>query len=300
MRRVWILTALVAVGAAAVGANALLAQQPAQQNVAEIQKVKDNLYVITGGGGNTAAFITGKGVVLVDTKLANWGQPILDKVKTVTDKPVVTIINTHTHGDHVGSNEFFPASVEIVTHENTKANMERMDAIKSKPHAMPDRTFKDRLTVGSGNERIDLYHFGRGHTNGDTLVVFRELRTIHTGDLFANKGTPFMDGNNGGSGVDYPETLAKAAKGIRDVETVIPGHSGVTDWATFVEFGEFVRAFVSNVQTAAKAGKTPDQALSELKLPEKFSAYTVQNQRTKGNIELIYKELGRTSSSQDR
>jgi glyoxylase-like metal-dependent hydrolase (beta-lactamase superfamily II) len=299
MRRAWILAALVGLGAVAVEANALLAEQPAQQNVAEIQKVKDNLYVITGGGGNTAAFLTDKGVVLVDTKLANWGQAILDKVKTVTDKPIVTIINTHTHGDHVGSNEFFPASVEIVTHENTKANMERMDAVKSKPQAMPDRTLKDTMSLGSGKERVDLYYFGRGHTNGDIFVVFRELRTVHTGDLFAAKATPFMDGSNGASGVQYPETLAKAAKGIRNVDTVIPGHSAVTDWATFQEFGEFVRAFVSSVQSSAKAGKTPDQALTDLKVPEKFSAYTLTNQRTKGNVELIYKEMGKLGTSQD-
>ena len=86
-----------------------------------IEKVKDNLYMVTGGGGNTAVFITANGVVLVDTKLANWGQAIMDKVKRVTDKPMTHIINTHTHGDHVGSNEFFPASVEIVAHANVAA-----------------------------------------------------------------------------------------------------------------------------------------------------------------------------------
>jgi cyclase len=291
MRRAAILASLLAAGGVTVAVAAGRGQQP-QQQTAEIQKVKENLFVVTGGGGNTAVFITDKGVVLVDTKLANWGQRIIDQVTSVTKKPVTTIINTHTHGDHVGSNEFFEPSVEIIAHENTKANMAKMDALKDKPHAMPDRTYKDKLTLGRGKEQIDLYYFGRGHTNGDTFVVFRDLRTMHAGDLFASKATPFMDGNNGGSGVEYPETLAKAVKGIRDVETVIPGHSPVTDWAAFVEFSEFVRAFVTNVQQAAKAGKTPDQALADVKVPEKFSGYTVTNQRTKGNIELIYKEIG--------
>ena len=115
-----------------MAAAGLRAQQPAAAgpNVAQIEKVKDNLYMITGGGGNTAAFVTADGVVLVDTKLANWGQAILDKVRTVTDKPVTHIINTHTHGDHVGSNEFFPASVEIVAQENTAANMMKMDGLR--------------------------------------------------------------------------------------------------------------------------------------------------------------------------
>src|SRR5687767_3149938 len=95
---------------------------PQTPPVAQIQPVKDNLYMITGGGGNTAAFITEAGVVIVDTKLANWGQAILDQVRTVTDKPITTIINTHTHGDHTGSNSFFGATVNTVTHVNTEAN----------------------------------------------------------------------------------------------------------------------------------------------------------------------------------
>ena len=116
-----------------------------------IEKVRDNLFMIKGGGGNTAAFVTRQGVVLVDTKLANWGQAIMDQVRSVTDKPVTTIINTHTHGDHTGSNEFFPASVEVVAHENTKTNMEKMKQFEGeKAQFLPDRTYKDRLTLFSG------------------------------------------------------------------------------------------------------------------------------------------------------
>ncbi len=111
-----------------LGVGVMQAQQPAPAgpNVAQIEKVKDNLYMITGGGGNTAAYIAANGVVLVDTKNPGWGQAILDKVKTVTNKPVTHIINTHTHGDHVGSNEFFPATVEIVAQANTATNMTKM------------------------------------------------------------------------------------------------------------------------------------------------------------------------------
>src|SRR5262245_58939870 len=109
MKRFVLLAVLIALGAAGIAA-----QQTAQPQTAEIQKVRDNLYVITGGGGNTAAFITTKGVVIVDTKNPGWGERIMDKIRSVTDKPVTTIINTHTHGDHTGSNEYFSTSVEIV------------------------------------------------------------------------------------------------------------------------------------------------------------------------------------------
>ena len=291
MKRTLVLSSIVAVAAAAAAGRELLAQPPAEgPNVANIEKVKDNLYMVTGGGGNTAVFVTASGVVLVDTKLANWGQAIMDKVKTVTDKPVTHIINTHTHGDHVGSNDFFPASVEIVAHANVTKSMAAMPAFAdpAKKHALPDKTYTDKLTVLGGAEAIDLYHFGPAHTNGDTFVVFRDLKVMHAGDTFPNKGTPFIDRSNGGNGVTYPETLAKAAA-LKDIDTVIPGHSAVTTFAAFLEYGDFNRAFLTAVQEAKKAGKTVDQATAELKLPEKFKDYATA--RAKANVEAIYADL---------
>ena len=292
MNRTLVLSSIVLVAVVAVAGRALVAQQPpAGPKVAAIEKVKDNLYMVTGGGGNTAVLVTANGVVLVDTKLADWGQPIMDQVKTVTDKPVTHIINTHTHGDHVGSNEFFPASVEIVAHANVKTSMEKMPqfADPAKKHAFPDTTYTDKTTVLGGNDAIDLYHFGPAHTNGDSFVVFRALRVMHSGDAFAAKGVPFIDRNNGGNGITYPETLAKAAAGITGVDTVIPGHSAVTTWAAFVEYGEFMKAMVAATTEAKKAGRTAEQAAAELKLPEKFKDYVMT--RAKDGVTAIYADL---------
>ncbi len=316
MKRVCVLGVVVSAGVLAMAAAAgLSAQQPAGQGAApagqgrgdgrgrgpgfppvtSIEKVANNLYMVPGQGGNTAAFVTAKGVVLVDTKLANNGQAILDQVKTVTDKPVTHIINTHTHGDHTGSNDFFPSSVEIVTQENTKANMEKMDAFKdpAKKHGLADRTFGDKMTLLSGNESIDLYYFGPAHTNGDAFVVFREARVMHAGDVFATKGQPFIDGNNGGSGIAYGATVGKAAAGIKNVDTVIPGHSAVTKWQDFVDFGEFNRLYLDHARAAVKSGQTAEQALASLKLPEKFKEYNLQGGRggPGGNFNVIFEEL---------
>jgi glyoxylase-like metal-dependent hydrolase (beta-lactamase superfamily II) len=290
MKRLVVLSTLLIAGAISL----LAAQQQPQPRPAaplEMQKVKDNLYVITGGGGNTAAFITAKGVVLVDTKNPGMGPGILEKVKSVTDKPVTMIINTHTHGDHVGSNSAFTGNVEFIAQENCKASMEKMPAFQTDEGKkfLPGKTYKDKLSVLSGSEKIDLYYFGRGHTSGDTLVVFPALRTMHSGDLFAGKNAPIIDANNGGSGADYPATLAKAAAQIRGVESVIPGHSAVTDWNAFKEYGEFMRDMVSAVQQAKKEGKTADQAAAELKLPEKYKDYGMA--RAKDGVTKIYAEL---------
>ena len=242
-------------------------------DVTAIEKVKENLYVITGSspvpretfsGGNTGVFITDRGVVVVDTKLANWGPTILARIKTVTNKPVVTVINTHSHGDHTGSNEFFGASIESVVHENTKANMTRMDAFKGdKAQFLPKRTYQDKLTLGSGKDQIDLYHFGAGHTNGDTFVVYTALRTMQAGDMFPWKDAPFIDRGNGGSGRAWPETLKKVLDGVKNVDAVIGGHQPVAGWKDLAVFQQFLADLYAQATAAHKAGKTVEQAAAD-------------------------------------
>ncbi len=231
MKRGIVLGALIAIGALSLGARAY--QQPSGPKVIEVDKVKDNLYVLKGGGGNTAVFVGANGVTVVDAKNPGWGQPILDKIKELTPKPVTMLINTHTHGDHVSGNVEFPATIDIIVQENTKTNMEKMDIFKQNSgKGLPKRTFKDKMTVGKGAEQIDLYYFGPGHTNGDAWVVFPALRAMHAGDMFASKGIPTVDGDNGGSMLHYAETLTKAINGIKNVDTIINGHSNATTtWA---------------------------------------------------------------------
>ena len=200
--------------------------------------MKDNLFVLRGGGGNTAVFVTAKGVTLVDTKNPGWGQPLLDKVKTLTDKPVTTVINTHTHYDHVSGNVAMPATAEIVAHANTAKNIadadsrsrasahDRRNVFKENPgKGLPKRTFTDKLTIGSGADRINLYYFGPAHTGGDAFVEFPAHRIMHTGDTFPSKGLPIMDKNNGGSGVEYANTIRKAVNGVPNIDTIINGHT---------------------------------------------------------------------------
>lgn len=297
MKRVLVLGVLVAIGA--VTLQVAKAQQ-AQAPLPAIQKVKDNLYVIAGSdptdrskftGGNVGVFVTDAGVVLVDTKLANYGAQIMEQVKSVTNKPVTTIINTHTHGDHTGSNEFFPATVDFVAHDNTKTNMQKMDAFKGdKAKFLPKRTYKDTLTLGSGKDRIDLYYFGAGHTNGDTMVVYTALRTLQTGDLFAWHDAPFVDAGNGGSAVALPETLAKAIAGIKNIDTVIPGHSPVTTPQDLQEFQRYTAELVSVTRTAVQAGKTAEEATAAATaMTAKYKGY--KTERVKAAVDVLVAEL---------
>jgi glyoxylase-like metal-dependent hydrolase (beta-lactamase superfamily II) len=310
MRRLIVLIALAASGALTM----IIAQAQPDPTAIRIEKVNDALYIVTGGrgheegtsvSGNTTVFITSTGVVLVDTKYPGYGKAILDQVKTVTAKPVTMIINTHTHVDHTAGNRELPRNVDIVAHENTRSNMQKMDEFKGENAAvLPKKTFKDKLTLLSGKDRIDLYHFGPGHTNGDAVIVFPALRTAVMGDLFARKWAPLVDANNGGSAVAYPQTLANAVAGIKDVDTVITGHattsigSGqdrtyvrsnpIMKWTDLQEYAGFTRDLVTAAQTAMKSGKTVDQAVAGLKLPDRYKDYNTAN--LKADVQLIYDE----------
>jgi cyclase len=294
MKRIVILAVLVCFGVLSIAAAGLQNQTP---RGLEIQKVKENLYMIATpdyGAGNTAAFITESGVVLVDTKTPGNGQSILDKLKTVTQKPVTTIINTHTHQDHTGSNDFFTGNVEFVAHENTKTNMQKMSEFSGpKAKFIPSKTFKDKLTIGSGKDRIDLYYFGRAHTNGDAWVVFPALRTVHSGDAFAGKSTPLIDTGNGGSAVDYPATITKASSTLKDIDTIITGHSALMKPEDLKEYADFNQDFLQWVQNEIKAGKTAEAAAAEYKLPARYKDYRVVDffGGIAGNIQTAYKEL---------
>ena len=274
MRRAGLLTAIVVAGLTVAGRRGAASAEAQQRGgvaagprippTGAIEKIKDNLYKIPGAGSNTTVFMTAEGVVLVDTKLANNGEAILTQVKTVTDKPVTTIINTHVHPDHNGSNDYFKAArptIQVVTHENTKKWVAANP--KANPAWMPDRTFTDKMTLGKGKDRIDLYYFGPGHTNGDAFVVFPALRAMCIGDLMAWNMGPLIDPATGGSIIALPDTLEKALKGIKNVDLVIEGHGNVNTWQGLRAYTEFHRALLDGREgRRCRASETPEQALA--------------------------------------
>jgi glyoxylase-like metal-dependent hydrolase (beta-lactamase superfamily II) len=308
MKRQVILGVLLAVGVLSIAA----AQQAPQPSATALMvtKLKDNLYVLKGGGGNTSVFITANGVTVVDTKNPGWGQPVLDKIKTLTDKPVTTIINTHTHGDHVSGNVQFPATVDIIVQQNTAENMKKMipnsTAADQKVPAqtifqenggkgLPKHTFKDKMTIGKGADEIDLFYFGRGHTNGDAWVLFPSLRVVHAADIFSGKNLPLLDANNGGSAAEIAGSLQKGYDALNGkVDTIITGHSNEMTPADLKEYAQFNREFYNDAVAAKKAGKSVDEVATSWKMPAKYQGYpqVTPNDmvRLKNNVALAYKE----------
>jgi glyoxylase-like metal-dependent hydrolase (beta-lactamase superfamily II) len=272
--------------------------------------VRDILYVLTGGS-NTLALMRDEGVVLVDTKPTGWGKSIRDNIDAVSDKGVATIINTHAHADHVGGNVDFPAATTIIAHANAKARMEKM-AIFAGANAkfLPNTVVTDRMSLLDGNDRIEIYYFGRGHTDGDLVVVFPEKRLAHFADLFPAKAAPLIDVDAGGSGVAFPETLAKAIAELKGVVRITTGHDdaslvmGAAAGASVInanprtmsikdlqEYADFNKDFLEAVKQAIAAGKTAEDAAKTLQLPERYKDYDMRN--APANVRAIYKELGK-------
>jgi glyoxylase-like metal-dependent hydrolase (beta-lactamase superfamily II) len=147
------------------------------------------------------------------------------------------------------------------------------------------------LKIGKGADEIDLYYFGRGHTNGDAWVVFPALRLMHAGDIFSGKNIPLLDSNNGGSGVEIGRTLAKAAKSVKNVDSIITGHSTVMAWSDLAEYAQFNKDFLADVQAAAKSGKSADDVAATWKPAAKYQGYNIQEARLKTNVTALYTEL---------
>lgn len=278
------------------------AQQPPM--VVEVDKLKDNLFVLRGGGGNTTVFVQANGVTVVDTKNPGWGQPIINKIKELTNKPITTIVNTHTHGDHVSGNVDFAQNVDIVTHENTAANMKAWRPVTSITntfpnvfaehggHGMPKRTFRDRMTLFSGPDQVDLHYFGRGHTDGDAWVVIPSLRVMAAGDIFSGKNLPLLDYNNGGSGAEIGDTLMKAYTGtMKQVDQIVTGHSTLMAPNDLREYAEFNRDFLNAVREGKKGGKSPEAIVKGWSMPAKYKGYAdPAPARLQANVENVYKE----------
>jgi len=227
--------------------------QPKQPPALTMNKIKDDLYEIVGDGGNVAVYVTSEGVILVDDKFEQDYEGIQAKVKSVTSLPVKYVLSTHHHSDHSGGNTKFISSAEIISTVNARANIVGHKQPNA-PEMVPARvTFTDQCSVFLGGKEVRAYYFGRGHTNGDAVIYFPELRVLHTGDLMAN-ASPLIDYAGGGSIVEWTKTLDNALK--LDFDTVIPGHGNVTDKAGLLTYRNNVEKLRNRAAGLVKQGKS--------------------------------------------
>jgi cyclase len=238
-------------------------QTPAPARRATTQKVKDNLYMIQGGGGNVAVYVTGDGLILVDDMYDRDYASVMEQVRKLSDQPVRYVLNTHHHDDHAGANNSMPSTVELISHNNARTQMLRL-----KQPGQPRLTFADEMEVHLGGKEVRAYHYGRGHTDGDVIVYFPELKTIHSGDIFLTNGRPalpYMDYAAGGSAIEWTHVIDETAK--LDFDTIIPGHGPVSDRAGLAKWRADFVIMRDRIQGMVRKGESKE-AISKVLLEE--------------------------------
>ena len=304
----------VAVAVLAAGSPGPAAAQTDRIVQIDTLNVRDVLYHLGGGGGNGLALIDeiNGGVVLIDTKPPGWGAAVREVIEQVTDLPVTTIVNTHAHEEHAGSNAEFPDATTIIAHVNARAAMLRDGRYAEDGPGLPTTTFTDRYSLLDDLDRIDLYHFGPGHTDGDVVVVFPAKGVAYLGGLFPDRAVPVIDLDRGGSGLAFPDTLDRVVSAIDGVARVITGHgpfpstyagrgrrergaarawSGFLTWDDLAEYAAFTRDLVTAVERefAAGSGAAEAAAALALELPGRYADYDLTN--LQAAVDAIFAEL---------
>ena len=239
----------------------------AQQDLT-IEQVKEGLYAIMGSGGNVGVRVTSEGVILIDDKYPQNFADIQALVATVSDQPVRYVLNTHHHGDHAGGNVEYINIAEIIAHQNARDNM-----VRGNQDAPPRVVFTDQTAVYLGGVEVRAFYMGTGHTNGDAVIYFPDLRTVHGGDLLHGTA-PFIDYANGGSSAGWVVTMNNVL--ALDFDTAIPGHGAIMDRSDVVAFRNQMEAVRARMADLIRAGTSKDQASERIRT-QSLSWTTAEN-----------------------
>jgi len=228
---------------AALTAVAILAAAPvaAQQDFSKVEikasKVRGNIWMLNGAGGNIGVSVGPDGILIVDDKFAPLAEKIRAALKEVGGGQLKFILNTHWHGDHTGGNENMgKAGALIVAHANVRKRMnpaEFKDLVgssqQSPARALPVVTFSEELTFHWNGETIHAVHVANSHTDGDAIVFFEQANVVHMGDTFFQGRYPFIDVASGGSiqGMIASSNLVLGL--LKPGTRLIPGHGVISD-----------------------------------------------------------------------
>ena len=281
-KAIWLLAGL------AIFAPAQQQKKGGGQPVQPAEQVKPGLYMIAGAGANSEVRVTNDGLIVVDGKLPgekNYDD-LMAQVKSISNRPVKYLIVTHHHADHTGNNDrFLAAGVQVIGHENLKKNAETYNN-NPKP-APPDQTYSGaEHTVQLGGVTVELHHFGRAHTSGDTVVYFPDLKTVVLSDVITTGATgPLADYNGGGSFLEWPQVLDSILK--LDFDACIPGNGPVLTKADVQAYKTKIDTFVSRAKEAVAKGVPKDQLMASIKTDDLGWMPRV------ANVDAFYEELQR-------
>jgi glyoxylase-like metal-dependent hydrolase (beta-lactamase superfamily II) len=256
-------------------------------------EVKPNLYMVVGSGANSVVAVTDAGAVVVGAKESERaGHELLEVAAGLTNQPVRFLIHPNHQTRYTHGSTAFPRTVQIVAHERARRRMLETPEVDywAGPAAasLPDLTLTDRLTLYEGHSQIEVVHLGRGHTDGDLVVLFPDQHAAHTGDLFWNRRLPFIDRTHGGSALGLLHSL-QAMLSLAGVETFIPGYGDVGTRADVLAQATLLRNVEAQVRQAIAKGRTRTQAVETIPIPT--YARSDPAERFKALVEAFYDEL---------
>ena len=316
--------------ALALALSLAAAASPAQQHHERapsdpftLKPLSGNVHALYGRGGNVGFYVGPDAVVVVDSQFKDLAPGIVAKIKSVTDKPIKYLVNTHHHGDHVGGNEVFRQFAVIIAHDNVRTRMlaspaeilrdfpARIEAarkagndaqvkqlseqidwarnVKVEEIPAPVLTFDSEMRIHVGDEKIQVWHTPPSHTDGDSVIYFEKANVLHMGDNFFNKVIPFIDVAHGGSVKGYLTMLDKVIGKMPASVTIIPGHGEVTDLAGLKAFRQYIADLLDAARKAKAAGTSKDDFVKQVDLPA-YKAFSGYPDRFRANAAAAFDE----------
>ena len=234
----------------------------AQSNEVTIKttQLSDHVYMLVGQGGNIGVSVGDDGVFVIDDQFAQLTPKILEAIKTLSDKPISFLANTHHHGDHTGGNvNMAKTGAKIIAHDNVRKRLlKKRDGSMNAKEALPVITFNDKMSVYINGEQVLIFHIDNAHTDGDALLYFTDSNVLHTGDTYFHKRYPYIDVNSGGSIDGYINAVKSGLMLIDENTKIIPGHGSQSNKAEYTSFLKMLETLRASVQAEIDKGKTED------------------------------------------
>ncbi|MHC4726896.1 MAG: MBL fold metallo-hydrolase [Planctomycetota bacterium] len=256
----------------------------------QFKKISDRLFEISGGrGANGGVYIGNNGVLIIDAKSDKQSvDQIINGVRQITDKPIKYLVSTHSDGDHISGNRYFPSTVTFIAHENcrkeyfhprrngTPSEWERPELISF----IPSITFSDKMDIYLGSKKVELWYFGVGHTTGDIVVYFPEEKTAFLGDQIFLTRPQLIHSYKGGNSLEYVKTTTKMLQTI-DAEKFCSGHSEMANRKSIENHIDQMKKRIKKVKTLIKERKNLEEIKSEFKENEARLIESIYNDITK-------------------
>lgn len=242
----------------------------------KINMLTGDLGIFTERGGTIAFLLSKKETVVVDAQFPDTAAHLIDELKKKNSNPISLLINTHHHGDHTAGNIAFKGLAQhVLAHENSKKNQETVakNQKTEEKQLYPDKTYSDTWCEKFGKEKICMYYYGAGHTNGDSVIHFEKANIVHMGDLMFNRRHPYVDRSAGASIKNWMTVLDKTTKKFDSKTKYIFGHAvegyEVTGTADDLKkFSDYLGAVLKFTEGEIKAGKSKDDFLKTTSIPD--------------------------------